>query len=977
MTTTSAPNQATPSPASPARRALTITVVVIVALVAAFFVFASLYADWLWFNQLGYEGVLLTQWIARAVMFGIGFVAMALPVFVAIQLAYRLRPVYARLSSQLDHYQEVVEPLRRLAMWGIPVFFGFFAGFAASAQWETVWLWFNGSDTGVVDPQFNTDIGFYLFDLPFYSSIVGFASAVLLVCLIVTALVSYLYGSVRVGQRELRISKSARIQLAVLAGLYLLVQGVSLWLDRYKTLLAPGERITGATYVDDNAIIPGLEILSVAAVLVAVLFFVTAVIGRWRFPLIGTALLIVTSLVVGIAYPWMVTQFQVRPNQERFESIYYQRNIDATKAAYGIDEVEKIDFKAVTDVEPGQLRADAETTASIRIMDPAIIGPTIRQVEQYRSYYQFTTPLDVDRYEIDGQSQDTVVAVRELNMNQLGAAQSWYNSTLVYTHGYGMVAAKGNDRTADGNPVFLERGIPTAGDLTTAEDYEPRIYFGEASPFYSIVGAPEGAEDIELDYPRGTDGAARTNTTFEGDGGPDIGNLFNRLIYAMKFQSTDILFSDGINEESQILYDRHPAVRVKKAAPYLELDSDPYPSVVDGRIVWIIDGYTLSANYPYSSIVSLRNAISDSNNIAPRVALDDINYIRNSVKATVDAYDGTVTLYAWDETDPLLQAWQKVYPNTLKPISEMSGDLMSHVRYPTDLFKVQRMMLGTYHVEDAASFYARDNAWRTPNDPASTNNVLQPPYYLTMQMPGQDAPSYSMFTSFIPAAEGENARNVLMGYLAVDSNAGNQTGQRGEGYGTLRVLEISADVSVPGPGQVQNRLDSDDTISSQMNLLRQGASQVLNGNLLTLPVGGGLLYVQPLFVQASSGTQLPALRKVLVAFGDEVAFEDTLQEALDALFGGDSGASTGEEGAGGPSPAPTPTETAEPEDPADPAPTPDPGTPGTTMDAALADARQAMLDRDAALKSGDLAAFAEADKRLTAAIEKLLELAGE
>lgn len=959
MTTTSAPNQATPSPI---RRAIGITLAVIAAVVVGFFVFATLFADWLWYDQLGFSGVLLTQWTARVVMFVTGFLAMAIPVFAAIQLAYRLRPVYARLSSQLDHYQEVVEPLRRLGMWGIPVFFGFFAGFAAAAQWETVWLWANRVDTGTADPQFQMDVGFYLFSVPFFSAVLGFASAVLLVCLAVTVLVSYLYGSVRVGQRELRISKAARIQLAVVAGLYLLVQAASIWLDRYKTLTQQGERITGASYVDDHAVIPGLTIIAIAAIIVALLFFVTAVIGRWRFPLIGTGLLIVSSLVVGIAYPWVLTNIQVRPNQETLESPYYQRNIDATKTAYGIDGLDKTDFKAVTDAEPGQLRADADTTASIRIMDPAIISPTVRQLEQYRSYYQFTDPLDVDRYQIDGKSQDTVVSVRDLNLGQLGDAASWYNTTLVYTHGYGLVVAKGNERTSDGNPVFLERGIPTAGELTDTTKYEPRVYFGESSPTYSIVGGPEGGTDIELDYPRGTDGAAQTKTTFTGDGGPKVGDLFNRLIYSLKFQSTDILLSDAINANSQILYDRNPVDRVQKVAPYLELDNDPYPTVVDGRIVWVVDGYTLSANYPYSEIVSLRDAISDTTNKTPRVALDDVNYVRNSVKATVDAYDGKVTLYAWDDTDPLLQAWQKVYPSTLKPVSEMSGELMSHVRYPTDLFKVQRAMLGTYHVDDAASFYARDNAWKTPNDPVSNNDVLQPPYYLTMKMPGQSSPTFSMFTSFIPASEGDGARNVLMGYLAVDSDAGSTTGEKAPDYGKLRMLQINAEVSVPGPGQVQNTFNSNETISQQLNLLKQGQSEVLNGNLLTLPVGGGLLYVQPVFVQASSGTKLPTLRKVLVAFGDKVAFEDTLQDALDTLFGGSSGANTGDKTIA-PTPGPSPSGS------------PDAGTGRSTdiaFEAALKDAQQAMSDRDAALKAGDLTKFAEADARLTAAVQQLL-----
>ena len=965
MTTTSAPAPATPSRS---RRVIAISLAIIAALVVAFFIFANLYADWRWYEQLEFQSVLLTQWTARVVMFLVGFIGMALPVWLAIQLAYRLRPVYARLSSQLDRYQEVVEPLRRLAMWGIPIFFGFFSGFAASAQWETTWLWVNGVATKTTDPQFHLDTGFYLFAMPFYSALLGFISAVLLVCLLVTALVAYLYGSVRIGQRELRISKAARIQLAVIAGLYLLVQGASLWLDRYKTLVEPGDRMTGPGYTGVNAIIPGMTILAVVAVIVAILFFVTAIIGRWRYPLIATALLVVSAIVVGVGYPWVVNTFQVRPNQYALESEYYQRGIDMTQSAYGIEDLEKSDFQATTDATAGALREDAATTAQIRIMDPAVISPTVRQLEQFRGYYQFADPLDVDRYEIDGTSQDTVVSVRELNMDQLGAAASWQNTTLVYTHGYGVVAAKGNDRTTDGDPVFLERGIPATGFLSDQEDFEPRVYFGEFSPTYSIVGAPEGTAPVELDYPRGADdGSSETKTTFTGDGGPSIGSVFDRLIYALKFQSEQILFSDNVNEDSQILYDRNPVDRVQKAAPYLTLDSDPYPSVVDGRVVWIIDGYTLSANHPYSTTVSLQQAISDSNTTAQRFALDNINYIRNSVKATVDAYDGSVTLYAWDDQDPMLQAWQNVYPATVEPISEMSGDLMSHVRYPTDLFKVQRYALGVYHVDDALSFYQRDNAWQTPNDP-QLDTVLQPPYYLTMQMPGQDAPTYSMFTSFIPASEGTASRNVLMGYLAVDSNAGNEKGVKSEDYGRLRMLVVDADTTIPGPGQVQNTFNSDPLISSQINLLKQGQSEVINGNLLTLPVGGGLLYVQPVFVQASSGTQLPQLQKVLVAFGNQVAFEDTLNEALDALFGGDSGADAGDGdviASPGPTPSPTPGETTEPQ-PTQP--------PTDEYQAALQDAQQAMLDRQTALQAGDLTAFAEADERLTAAVEKLIAL---
>ncbi|MFT4229128.1 MAG: UPF0182 family protein [Microbacterium sp.] len=939
------------------------TLIVLAVLVVGFFAFANLYADWLWFTQLGYQGVLTTQWTARVVMFAIGFLGMAVPVWLAIQLAYRLRPVYARLSSQLDRYQEVVEPLRRLAMWGIPVFFGFFAGFAASTQWETTWLWFNGVKTDTTDAQFGMDTGFYLFGMPFYSALLGFVSAVVLICLLVTAVVTYLYGSVRVGQRELRISKAARIQLAVIAGLYLLVQAVSIWLDRYKNLVESGDMITGPGYTGVNAVIPGQTILAIAAVIVAVLFFVTAFIGRWRYPLIATGLLLVSGIVVGSAYPWIVNTVQVKPNQLDLEGEYFQRNIDATKDAYGLAGLETTDFTATTDAEADQLRQDAETTASIRIMDPAIISPAIKQLEQFRSYYQFQDPLDVDRYEIDGASQDTIVSVRELNLAELGTSATWQNTTIVYTHGYGIVAAKGNARTSDGEPVFIERGMPSTGELSD-EEFEPRIYFGENSPTYSIVGAPEDATPVELDFPRGTGGQADTKYTFTGDGGPKIGDFFTKLVYALKFQSEQILFSENLNEESQILYDRDPLVRVKKAAPYLELDNDPYPSVVDGRIVWIVDGYTTASTYPYSTTVSLDAATTDANTTQPQFAIDTINYIRNSVKATVDAYSGEVTLYAWDDEDPVLQTWQKVYPSTLKPISEMSAGLISHVRYPTDLFKVQRAMLGRYHVDDAASFYQSDNRWATPNDPQDKTS-LQPPYYLTMKMPGQDDPTFSMFTTFIPQATGDGARNVLMGYLAVDSDAGSEAGTKKEDYGKLRMLVIDSATTVPGPGQVQNMFDANPEVSSFSNLLNQNQSRVLNGNLLTLPVGGGLLYVQPVFVQSSGATQLPVLQKILVAFGTKVAFEDTLTAALDELFGGDSGATGGDEGV-----TPTPT----------PSPTPSPGAteqptePTDEYQQALEEARQAMVDRQAALEAGDWTAYGEADDRLTEAVNTLIQL---
>ena len=956
------------------RAPIAITVAVIAALLIGFFVFSGFYADLLWFQQLGFTEVLTTQWIAAIAMFLVGFVGMALPVWLAIEIAYRTRPVYAKLSSQVDRYQQVVEPLRRLATYGIPALFGLFGGVAAASRWQLVLLWMNGTPSGTKDPQFNLDVSFYLFDLPFFQAVVAFSSAVVLIALIATAVVTYLYGGIRVVSREVWISMAARVQISVLAALYLILQAVSLWLDQYTTLNDTGTLITGASYTDVAATIPGRVILAGIALMVAVLFVVTAFTGRWRLPLVGTALLIVASLIVGSLYPWIVQRFQVEPNAKSLETPYIKRNIDMTRDAYGIADVEEEEYAATTDATPGALRQDAETTANIRIIDPSLVSASVAQLEQFKQFYSFDKQLDVDRYNIDGKTQDAVVAVRELNVAGLDNSQSWINNTVVYTHGYGLVAAYGNQRSASGEPVFLESGIPTTGALG---DFEPRVYFGEQSPDYSIVGAPKGADPVELDYPSGTQGESQTYTTFDGDGGPKLDNVFKKLVYALKFQSEQIFLSDSVNSQSQILYDRDPLTRVQKVAPYLTLDSDPYPSVVDGQIVWIVDGYTTSASYPYSKTVSLSDTISDSVTPAQNYALDDVNYIRNSVKATVNAYDGKVTLYSWDDQDPILKTWQKVFPSTVKPMSDMSGDLMSHVRYPADLFKVQRSVLGQYHVTNAGSFYSSEDAWVTPNDPQSTDTEkkYQPPYYLTMQLPEQDAPSFSLYSTFIPRQGGEQSRNVLTGYLAVDANAGAEDGKRSSDYGKIRLLTLPKDDTVPGPGQVQNTFDSDPSVSSQINILKQGQTEVLNGNLLTVPVGGGLLYVQPVYVKSTGDTSFPLLQKVLVAFGDQIAFEDTLDEALDVLFGGDSGADAGDTNVPGDSTTP-PTDGTDTGGGTDTGSTPSTGDP--TVDAQiktlLDQAKAAMVEKDAAMASGDWAAYGVADKKISDALAQALAL---
>jgi uncharacterized membrane protein (UPF0182 family) len=459
----------------------------------------------------------------------------------------------------------------------------------------------------------------------------------------------------------------------------------------------------------------------------------------------------------------------------------------------------------------------------------------------------------------------------------------------------------------------------------------------------------------ELDFPDST-GASASSYTFSGDGGPKLDSYLNKIAYALKFQSEQILLSDAIGDKSQILYNRNPLDRVQAVAPYLTLDSDAYPAIVNGRVLWIVDGYTTSANYPYSSAENYSQSIADSSS-ERTLGRGKINYIRNSVKATVDAYDGSVKLYAWDDEDPVLKTWSKIYPNTVLPVSQMSGDLISHVRYPSDLFKLQRTVLGSYHVTDAGVFYSQSDGWMTPNDPTGTvspvnGSALQPPYYLSMKLPGETETNFSLYSTFIPRSTSAQSRNVLRGYLVADSEAGAEAGTVASTYGKLTLLSIPKDLNIPGPGLVQNNFSADSEVSRLLNILRQGSTKVLNGNLLTLPVGGGLLYVQPVYIQSTGETSYPLLKKVLVAFGDKIAFEDTLSGALDVLFGGDTGTVT----------------------PVDPE---QPGEPTTVSDqikTQLAIAERAIADKAAALASSNWTAYGKADDRLNAAIEQLLKL---
>ncbi|MEE6287600.1 UPF0182 family protein [Georgenia sp. MJ173] len=982
MTTASVPRP--PRPAGRRRRgALIPTIVVLAVLGVALMIMAQLWTEVLWFSHLEFERVLWIEWGTRAALFAVGGLVMGLAVFFALRMAYRSRPVYAPVTPEqqnLDRYRESVEPLRRLVMIGAPIVLALFAGASLSGSWTQVLMWINREPFGAVDPEFQLDIGFFVFTLPILRTAVSFLMTVVFISAIAMVVTHYLYGGIQLSGRTQKLTRAARVQLSIVAAIFVLLIAGNYWLDRYSLMVGENERFAGASFADVNANLPARTILAIIAVIIAVLFIVAAFRGNWLLPAAGVGVMVISGVVIGGIYPAIVQRFQVAPNAIEAESPFIQRNIDATLAAYGLEDLETQTYAATTETEPGQLRDDTESTASIRLLDPNIVSPTFRQLQQNRQYYDFNSTLSVDRYEIDGEMRDTVIAVRELNQDGLGPDQrTWINDHTVYTHGFGAVAAYGNTVSGDGQPAFFEYGIPSVGEIG---EYEERVYFGQDSPSYSIVGSPEDGPDWELDYPDDSAEQGQVNTTYAGDGGPSLGNLWHQVLYAIRMGSEQILFSDRVNAESQILYDRDPHVRVGKVAPYLTLDARAYPAIVDmdgdestpKDLVWIVDGYTTTNEYPYSARESLEEATTDAltdelGGVAVGAAPAEVNYIRNSVKAVVNAYDGEVTLFEWDEEDPILQTWKNVFPDHLTPKSEISGDLMSHLRYPEDLFKVQRQLLSSYHVTDAASFYSGGNFWNIPNEPtAGSANVPQPPYYLTMQMPGQESAEFSLTTSFIPG--GQTERNILTGFLAVDSETGDTPGEVRQDYGQLRLLELPSDVTVPGPGQVQNTFNSNPTISTELNLLEGSGSQVLRGNLLTLPVGGGLLYVQPVYVQASSGTQYPLLQYVLVAFGDEIGFAPTLTEALDQVFGGDSGAEGGD--------ADVVDETPDGADPDAPE-----GT--TEVDAAaqqrltdaLADASAALQAGQEAMAAGDWAAYGTAQEQLDAALTEAIAAEAE
>lgn len=976
-------------PKMPALTRRSRTLVVLASAVGALLLigprFIDTYVDWLWFGELGYRSVFTTVLFTRLIVFVVAALAVGLIVFAGMALAYRTRPVFVPNVGPSDpvmRYRTAVMGKLRTFGVGVPAVIGLLAGLVAQSAWPTVQLFLHGGAFGINDPQFGRDLGFYAFDLPFYRMVLSFLFAAVFLAFLANLVAHYIFGGIRLAAGEATLSRAARIQLISLVGVLVLLKAVAYWLDRFELLsnTRSGKPFTGAGYTDINAVLPAKLILLVIALIAAAAVFSALFLRDLRIPAIGVVLLMVSSLIIGSGWPLIVEQFSVKPNAAQKEAEFISRSITATRQAYGLteDAVTYRDYSGIAPTNAAQVAADRATTSNIRVLDPTIISPAFTQFQQGKNFYSFPEQLAMDRYlGRDGSLRDFVVAARELNPSRLIDNQrDWINRHTVYTHGNGFIASPANTvrgiandpNQSGGYPEFLASVVGANGSVVApgpAPLDQPRIYFGpviaSTANDYAIVG--KNGADREYDYETNTE---TKNYTYAGVGGVGVGNWLARGVFAAKFAERNFLFSNVIGSNSKILFNRDPADRVKAVAPWLTTDSALYPAIVNKRMVWIIDGYTTLDNYPYSQLTSLSSATADSTGAAiNRLRLDkQVSYIRNSVKATVDAYDGTVTLYAQDEADPVLAAWMKTFPDTIKPKSDITPELAAHLRYPEDLFKVQRALLAKYHVDDPVTFFSTSDFWDVPLDPNPTASSFQPPYYIV----AKDLARNDNSASFqLTSAMNRFRRDFLAAYISASSDP--------DTYGKITVLTIPGQVN--GPKLAFNAISTDTAVSQDLGVIgRDNQNRVRWGNLLTLPVGqGGLLYVAPVYASpgaSDAASSYPRLIRVAMMYNDKVGYGPTVSQALDGIFGAGAGAT-----AAGPAPLTGPGSKAEEgavaapvtEVPAAVAGVPGPGL-SAAKTAALAEMQSAMSAVRDAQQSGNFAQYGAALQKLDEAMGK-------
>lgn len=941
----------TPTPPRMSRRGRYVLILLVGAIVLLSVLgwLVGLRTDYLWYESVGYTSVFSTMMWTRLGLFGVFTLAMAAWCGLNLYLAYRFRPdTWPATSEQegLERYRELISPRAGWWIGGVAVIVGIFAGMSAQSRWETWLLFRQGGSFDKADPVLHMDAGFYVFRLPFWQFLIGFGFAAVVVGILASLSAYYLYGALRFSGQGDRMTNVARIHLSVLVALFLGLKAVAYYFDRYDFTTQDNQvtGIVGGGYTEMTALMNAKNALIWVSLIAAVVILVFS----WGFtrslalPAAALGLVVVTAIAAGGIYPAVVRNFQVEPNRPQREGPYAQHTIDGTRYAFGMENLEATTYPVASQPNAENMAADQSTVPFVRLIDPFVVSDAFTQAQQPRSFYDFNEKLDIDRYTYTDETgkevtQDFVVGLRELNPGQLTAEQQdWTVTHTVYTHGWGFVSASTTESDS-GAPCFTSGVLSDdPGNCQIGNDIidveKPQIYYGLLNNEYAIVGVPENADPREYDRPidvavsdedsteedaeeRGDD----RYTTYEGDGGVDIGSIGRRLLYAWELQEPRFLLSDQINADSQLLYNRNVRDRVQEVAPFLTVEADPYPAVVDGEIVWIVDGYTTTNDYPYSDRVNIADATNDtySGQGVANQPSEEINYIRSSVKAVVNAYDGSVELYEFDDKDPILKAWNEIYGGDLvTPKEETPEALEAHFRYPQDLFKIQRSLLQRYHVDESRTFIEGTEAWATPSDPSQNQPVTQPAYYVYATYPEQNQPYFQLTSTFTPRNR-ENALSSLMsGYY--DENGDPQ----------LRVYDVvgGEDQSVR---QIHQIITSTSEVVTTLRDAQQADTTVEWGNLLALPVGDGILYLEPMYLRRQAGGQgeeLPRLTNVAISYGGYVGFAPTFEQAVDMVVekyvtGAPSEAEQNEgEDPADPTdpPSETPTETPTTEAPADP-----------------------------------------------------------
>jgi uncharacterized membrane protein (UPF0182 family) len=949
----------TAPPASGRRRWIIILVAVVAGLVLAFTALSGFFVDVLWFREVRLSDVFWTV-LRTKVLLGLAFgLAFFVLLYSNLWIVRRITPRYHALTPDqeiIERYRMQFEPYAR---WLLPLFalvIALFVGLGVTGQWQTYLLWRNGAGLsfGNPEPVFGRDPAFYVFSLPWLKFMQGWLFSALVGVTLLTALAHYLWGGIRPqapGFGE-KVSPQVKAHLSVLLGLIMLTKAWGYYLGQFDLLTSTRGVVVGASYTDVNAQLPALRILVIIAIACAILFLVNIRLRGWALPVIAVGLLALVSIIAGAAYPAFVQRFRVAPQEFQREQPYIEDNIEATRRAFSLDNITSSSRPLGEAVTAEAAQANAPTISNIRLWRPDVLGENYTSLQRFRSYYEFND-VDVDRYVVDGERRVLMLSTREVSQGGIPeGGQTWQNVHLVYTHGFGAVASQVNTSTTEGQPEFTLRDIPPVGDPPLPPGNGQRVYYGEgAQGDAAFVVVDTGTEELDFQG-TATDDQAQETFTYDGDGGIPIGGFFQRALFAWRFRDVNLLISDLIQGESRIMIYRHITERVPKPAPFLKFDDDPYTAVIDGRLVWIWDAYTITNQYPYSDFVDLTEVAAAANQTSSITG--DINYLRNSVKVVVDAYTGKMTYYVADPNDPIIEAWDKAFPTMFTPLDQASPAMLEHFRYPENLFQVQAFQYTNYHVTNPNVFYGKQDFWALPQDPTvqietetgTTASRLMRPYYVLMRLPGEAEESFVLILPFTPLD-----RQNMIAWLAAKSDPGPD-------YGDIVSFEFPSGVNVDGPTQVFSRINQDARFSAERTLLGQGGSTIVFGDFLVIPLQDSLLYVQPVYVKSNQENAIPELKRVVVANGTQIGIGTSLREALNDSIG----AVVPQPGGGGGGGVP-------PE-----------GSTEQQIQSLLDQATQHFAAADAALRAGDLARYqreiAAAQEATAQAQELIAQLLG-